>query len=205
LTQLLQNGFNVCFLYSQRNPRAYLPSQFARLWHARRKLLLHPSACQRDYAYFMKRMPEKIDRLVDMLCQASGMSAQELRSHHHFLQAFSFTRMVEAYQPDYLHSYFFYEGTLFTLFASYLLDIPRGVSCYADHMLKDYILKVVPLHLATSHIVIATSHRIKQELLDFAPEVDPARIIVKHNPVNVAQFPTVRLANPEQEQLDRLL
>src|SRR5215831_5586684 len=205
LTQLLQRGFAVRFLYSQRNPRAYLSSQFARLWHARRKLILHPSVCQRDYAHFMKRMPEKIDRLVAMLCQASGMSSQELRNHYHFLQAFSFTRMVEAYQPDYLHSYFFYEGTLFTLFASYLLDIPRGVSCYTDHMLTDYSLKVVPLHLATCQIVIATSHRIKQELLDLAPDVDPARIIVKPNAVNMAQFPTVSLANPEQEQPYRLI
>src|SRR5215510_11035187 len=205
LTQLLQCGFDVRFLYSQRNPRAYLPSQFARLWHARRKLILHPSVCQRDYAYFMKLMPEKIDRLVDLLCRASGISSQELRSHYHFLQAFSFTRMVEAYQPDYLHSYFFYEGTLFTLFASYLLDIPRGVSCYADHMLEDYILKVVPLHLATCHIVLATSHRIKQELLDLAPEVDPERILVKPNAVNVAQFPAVSLANPEPDQPYRLI
>src|SRR5215831_20081853 len=31
LTQLLQRGFAVRFLYAQRNPRAYLPSQFARL------------------------------------------------------------------------------------------------------------------------------------------------------------------------------
>ena len=205
LTQLLQRGFDVRFLYSQQNPWAYLPSQFARLWHARRQLILHPSVCQRDYAYFRQSMPEKIDRLVAMLCQASGMSSREVRSHYHFLQAFAFTRMVEAYQPAYLHSYFFYEGTLFTLFASYLLDIPRGVSCYTDHMLKDYILKVVPLHLATSQIVIATSHRIKQELLDLAPEVDPARIIVKPNAVNMAQFPAVSLANPEQEQPYRLI
>src|SRR5262249_3281747 len=115
------------------------------------------------------------------------------------------TRMVEAYQPDYLHSYFFYEGTLFTLFASYLLDIPRGVSCYADHMLKDYVLKEVPLHLATCDIVIATSHRIKQELIDIALEVDPERIIVKPNAVNMAQFPAVCLKNPAKEEPYRLL
>ena len=205
ITQLLQHGFDVRFLYSELNPRAYLPSQFSRLWHRRRKLLLHPDICQRDYAYFVQRMPEKIDRLVDMVCKASGMSPQELRSHHHFLQAFAFTRMVAAYQPEYLHSYFFYEGTLFTLFASYLLDIPRGVSCYADHMLKDYILKMVPLHLATCNIVIATSQRIKQELIDIAPEVDPERIIVKPNAVNSAQFPAVRLKNPEKAQPDRLI
>ena len=205
LTQLLRHGFQLRFLYANLQPRAYLPSQFSPLWHARRRLILHPSVCQRDYAYFMQRMPVKIDRLVEMVCQASGMSPQELRSHDHFLQAFSFTRMVEAYQPDYLHSYFFYEGTLFTLFASYLLDIPRGVSCYADHMLKDYPLKVVPLHLETCNLIIATSHRIKQELVGIAPEVDPDRIIVKPNAVNASQFPVVHLRHPEQEQPYRLL
>ena len=74
-------------------------------------------------------------------------------------QAFAFARCADAYAPDYLHSYFFYEGTLFALVASMLLDIPRGVSCYADHMLDDYALKVVGLHLRQTSLVIATSQR----------------------------------------------
>src|SRR5215475_1844444 len=153
----------------------------------------------------MKRMTEKIDRLVALLCQASGMSSHELRNHYHFLQAFAFTRMVEAYQPDYLHSYFFYEGTLFTLFASYLLDIPRGVSCYADHMLHDYPLKVVALHLQHCQMVVATSQRIKQELTEIAPGADPERIIVKPNAINTTQFPVMALGNPEPGEPFRLL
>jgi glycosyltransferase involved in cell wall biosynthesis/SAM-dependent methyltransferase len=114
------------------------------------------------------------------------------------LQAFAFARMVEAYRPDYLHSYFFYEGTLFTFIASYLLNIPRGVSCYADHMLKDYALKVVPLHLRQCSLTIATSDRIKRELRVIAPGVDPDRIIVKPNAINTAQFPVVSRREPDK-------
>lgn len=205
LTQVIQQGFDVRFLYSQLTSRDQIPVQFTPLWRARRKLILQPGVCKRDYAYFAKRMPEKVDMLTKVLCQASGLSPQELHDHHHFLQAFSFTRMVEAYRPDYLHSYFFYEGTLFALFASYLLDIPRGVSCYADHMLKDYDLKVVPLHLEQCSLVVATSQRIKQELMSIAPKVDPNRIIVKPNAVNVGRYPVAVREEPGQGQPHRLI
>jgi glycosyltransferase involved in cell wall biosynthesis len=133
------------------------------------------------------------------------MSSADLRSHYHFLQAFAFTRMVEAYQPDFLHSYFFYEGTLFTFIASFLLNIPRGVSCYADHVLNDYALKVVPLHLKQCSLIIATSQRIKQELLDIVPHADPELILVKPNAVNAAQFPTVTFQEPMNGQPYRLV
>jgi glycosyltransferase involved in cell wall biosynthesis len=205
LTQLIRRGFNLRFLYSKLDREQPMPSQFSRLWRARRRLILHQSVCEQSYDYFLKRMPEKIDALVDMLCRASGMTPQEVRGHHHFLQAFPFTRMVEAYRPDYVHSYFFYEGTLFGLIAAYLLDIPRGVSCYADHMLKDYTFKAVPLHLRQCSLVIATSHRIKQELVNIAPQANPDRIIVKPNAINTAQFPIVDRKEPKNGQPYRLV
>ena len=198
LTQLILRGFEVRFLYSNLNRQEPLPSQFARLWRSRRRLILHPAVCERSYAYFLKRMPQKIDMLVDMLSRASGLSSQELRSDRHFLQAFSFARMVEAYRPDYLHSYFFYEGSLFALIASYLLDIPRGVSCYADHVLKDYSLKVVPLHLRQCSLVIATSRRIKRELINIERAVDSERILIKSNAINVTRFPVMNRREPDK-------
>lgn len=205
LTQLIRRGFKVRFIYSKLDREQPMPSQFSRLWRARRRLILHPSVCEGSYAYFLKRMPEKIDALVDMLSRASGMTPQEVRSHYHFLQAFSFSRMVEAYRPDYLHSYFFYEGTLFALVASHLLDIPRGVSCYADHILEDYALKVVPLHLRQCNLLIATSERIKRELLSIAPQAEPDRIVVKPNAINAAQFPVEVRKDPENGQPYRLV
>lgn len=205
LTQLIKNGYDVRFLYSKLNSRDQIPAQFTPLWRARRKLILHTSVFMRDFFYYAKRMPEKIDMLINVLCQASGMSPQDIRNHYHFLQAFAFTRMVEAYKPDYLHSYFFYEGSLFTLVASFLLDIPRGVSCYADHLLKDYDLKVVPLHLEQCSLIIATSERIKRELISIASKINQNSIIVKPNAINVKNFPPFRRKEPEPERPYRLI
>ncbi len=200
LVQLMRRGFDLRFLYSQLNPRNYLPDQFDSLWQAKRKLVTHPRIYERDFSYFRGKMPERVQALIDRLCRTSGLSAAELLGHYHFRQAFSFTRMVEAFRPDYLHSYFFYEGTLFTYIASYLLDIPRGVSCYADHLLDDYVLKMVPLHLEQCSLVIATSNRIKRELRAIAPYVDPAKIVVKPNAVNAGRFPVLSRTDPDAGQ-----
>lgn len=205
LSQLMANGFALRFLYWEQNPQEYIPPQFSKLWRARRPLLPRWTVWHQDYAHYAERMPDKIGALVEMLCQASGVTEQELRNNNHFFQAFSFTRMVEAYRPSYLHSYFFYEGTLFTFIASYLLDIPRGVSCYADHMMKDYAFKLIPLHMKQCSLVVATSHRIKEELLGLAPDTDPDRILVKPNAVDGRHFPLVSPEEPEQGQPYRLL
>jgi glycosyltransferase involved in cell wall biosynthesis len=204
LSEMARRGFDLRFLYSKLNPRSYLPPQFFRVWSGKRKLTLHHAVCERDYAYYRERMPDKVESLVAMVSAASGISPEELRNHYHFKQAFAFTRTVEACRPDYLHSYFFYEGTLFTLFASYLLDIPRGVSCYADHMLDDYALKLVPLHLSQCELVIATSARIKRELMEIAPGADPDRIIVKPNAVDSARFPATVRRDPVKGQPFRI-
>ena len=108
LSQLVHAGFDLRFLYSKLDSRDGLPSQFSSVWSAKRKLVLAPAVCERDYDYFRRLMPEKVDGLVETLCRFSGMSERELRNHRHFLQGFAFARMVEAYRPDYLHSYFFY-------------------------------------------------------------------------------------------------
>ena len=196
LAELARKGFQLRFLYSKLNPRNHLPPQFSRLWSLKRKLVLHPTVCERDYAYYCRRMPGRVEALVDRICAVSGLSPAELRNHYHFKQGFAFTRTVEACRPDYLHSYFFYEGTLFTLIASYLLGIPRGVSCYSDHMLDDYALKVVPLHLGQCSLVIATSARIKRELIAIAPNADPDRILVKPNAVDCSRFPVANRTEP---------
>ena len=165
LTQLEKRGFDVRLIYSKLASRDYLSPQFGDLWKAKRRLFLNRKIHEQDFVRYHSLMREKVEALVDKLCQASGLSRQALLSHDNFLQAFSFTRMAEAYRPQYLHSYFFYDRSLMALVAGYLLDIPRGVSCYADHLLNDYELKVVPLHLQLCDIIIATSARIKQELL----------------------------------------
>ncbi|MGH7449863.1 MAG: glycosyltransferase family 4 protein [bacterium] len=205
LAQLARNGFALRFLYFHHNSEVPLPGQFAPLWRARRRVILHPAVCRGAFDYFNQRMPEKVKRLIGVLRQASGMSEPELQQHRHFMQAFACARVVAAYRPDYLHSYFFYEGTLFALVAAFLLDIPRGLSCYTDHMLDDYELKLAPLHLEHCRLVIATSARIKQELIDIAPHAESDRIIVKPNAINVAPFPVMNRQEPQNGQPYRLL
>jgi glycosyltransferase involved in cell wall biosynthesis/peptidoglycan/xylan/chitin deacetylase (PgdA/CDA1 family) len=191
LTQLIRGGFHVRFLYSHLDREQRLSSQFRPLWRARRRLTLDPGVCERAQEYFECRMPERVNRLVMTLSRASGLTPEAVRGHRHFRQAFAFARMVEAYRPAYIHSYFFYEGSLFALVASQLLGVPRGVSCYADHMLDDYDLKVVALQLRLCPLVIATSERIKQELLAIAPAMSASQILVKPNGINVDRFPAV--------------
>jgi len=197
LTQLIKADFELRFIYSKCNSREHFPVGLNLLWRARRKLIEHPKIAQRTFLHFKKTMPEKVNALIDFLMSASDMSFDELCNHHSFLNAFSFVRMVQIYQPDYLHSYFFYDRSLFTLIASYLLDIPRGVSCYADHLLKDYELKLTRQHLEQCSLVIATSKRIKQELIEIAPQVDSDRILVKPNAIDPKQFPILKLKQPE--------
>jgi glycosyltransferase involved in cell wall biosynthesis len=197
LTQLVRHGSDVRVIYSEEDSRDLLSPQHACLWEGKRRLFLNTEVHRRDLAHYRARMPEKIDYLVDRLGEASGLSRDAVSNHDNFLQAFSFTRMVEAYRPHYLHSYFFYDRSLMTLVAGYLLGIPRGVSCYADHLLKDYELKVVPLHMELCDVVVATSERIKRELLEIAPKTDPDRIIVKPNGIDTEAFPALARTEPE--------
>ena len=196
LTQLSRQDFDVRLVYSKLDSREYLSTQFSDLWKVKRRLFLNPSVHERDFARYQARMPDRVESLIQKLCESSGMARQDLFQHGNFLQAFSFTRMVEAYRPQYLHSYFFYDRSLMALVAGYLLDIPRGVSCYADHLLKDYELKVVPLHMELCSIIIATSERIKRELLEIAPRTDPSRILVKPNGIDTDCFPVMQRIEP---------
>ncbi|HEV8598779.1 MAG TPA: glycosyltransferase, partial [Gemmatimonadales bacterium] len=205
LCSLAEQGFAVRLIYSKLDPRDQLPKPFALLWKAKRRLLLNRKMHARDFAHYRRRMPEKLETLVGKLCSASGLSPQDLMAHGNFLEAFSFTRMVEAYRPAYLHSYFFYDRSLMALIAGYLLDIPRGISSYADHMLKDYELKIVPLHLELCDVVVATSERIKRELMEFAPLADPGRIVVKPNGIDTDTFAELERTEPPEGAPFRLI
>lgn len=196
LASLMDGGHAVRLGYSTAASQADLGGRFASLWPARRRLAQHDAIHRRSLAHFRRRMPARVEALLADLAEASGMSVDQVASHANVLEGFTFARMAEAYRPAYLHSYFFYDRSLMTLIASELLDIPRGVSCYADHMLKDYELKVVPLHLQRAAVVVATSERIKDELLALAPGVDPRRILVKPNGIDAGRFPVVERPDP---------
>jgi glycosyltransferase involved in cell wall biosynthesis len=205
LTQLARTGFELRLIYSKLDSCDYLHPHFAILWKGKRRLFLNNRIHERDFARYRERMPDKVESLIQKLCAASAMAREDLILHGNFLQAFSFTRMVEAYRPQYLHSYFFYDRSLMALVAGYLLNIPRGISCYADHLLKDYELKVVPLHLELCDIVIATSERVKRELLEIAPHADPNRVLVKPNGIATECFPVMQRREPAEGEPFRLV
>lgn len=202
LTQLARQGFRIRFIYSKLNAKANLPPQFSPVWRARRRMVLHPRVCEWARQDIARRLPDRLDRVVEEVARAAGSTPEAVRAHRHFHHALVFTSLVEAARPDYLHSYFFYEGSLFALVAGELLGIPRGVSCYADHMLDDYELKLVRLHLQQCAIAVATSDRIRGELMALAPDADHDRIIVKPNGINAERFrPVTRAAPGEQLRL----
>jgi glycosyltransferase involved in cell wall biosynthesis len=180
-------GFALRMFHAETGPRAELAHPCAVLWGLRRRLVLHRSTGADDLAHYRASMPQRVTHLLQRLADAAGLGVDELLRHEHLLQAFSFARAVEAWHADYLHSYFFYEQSLFVWVAANLLDLPRGVSCYADHLLDDYPLKLVALHLATAAVVVATSRRIGAELamLHGGPL---ATVLVKPNAVDCASF-----------------
>lgn len=188
LCELVRAGFNLRFLFTKLEDRRRLPAEFSCLWRLKRRVLLDKTTAVKDLEYYRRRMPAKVEALTQVLCEESGLSAETLTRHEHFLHAFSFARMVEAWRAEYLHSYFFYERTLFVFVASYLLGIPRGVSCYADHLLKDYELKLVPLHLKTCNLVLATSRRIKSELENICRAGEMPNIVVKPNAIDTLRY-----------------
>ena len=60
--------------------------------------------------------------------------------------------------------------------AAFLLNIPRGVTAYADHLMGDYAFKCVALHLELADIVVArateqmdTPFRRHEFVWDFTP------------------------------------
>jgi glycosyltransferase involved in cell wall biosynthesis len=205
LTQLIRNGFQTRFVYSHADPHTSLPRQFSPLQCFSRRLFLHPMVCERAFDRYNRRFPTKVQQLIHAICRASGMQPEDLSRNSHFLQSFAFAELVEAFRPHYLHSYFFYEGTLFSFIASSLLDIPRGITCYADHQLQDYPLKLVSLHLEQCQLIIATSERIKQELLALAPAIHDNKILVKPNAVNTRKFPILPGVESDNRGTHRLV
>jgi glycosyltransferase involved in cell wall biosynthesis len=196
LASMIEDGYQVRLGYSTAAPFADLGGRFESLWPARRRLEQHVAIHRRSLARFRQRMPGRVDALIDALAEASGLDPAQVAAHGNVLEGFTYARMAEAYGARYLHSYFFYDRTLMSLIAAELLDIPRGVSCYADHMLRDYELKVVPLHLRRAALVVATSARIRDELLAIAPDMDPAKILVKPNGIDCRRFPVIERAEP---------
>ncbi len=204
LLTLIEKNVNVRIVYCQPSGRNRLPTECLPLWRNKRRLVLTEANGVRDLEYYQRRMPAKVREIKQQVSEASGLSWQELSTHLHFRCAFSFARYVEAWQPDYLHTYFFYEASLFGLVASSLLGLPYGISCYSDHMLDDYSLKMVPLHMDLCDVVVATSARIRQELVLLSGKDIPAAI-VKPNGIDTTLFSARALSKPSHNHPFRVV
>jgi glycosyltransferase involved in cell wall biosynthesis len=190
ILELMKGGFEVRFAYAALAPRSELPDDAAAVWAIRRRIPLFESTSWPDMFRCWHLWPQRFLALVKQISDVTGMSEKEVREHRHFRFACTFTLMAKAWGAEYIHTYFFYEQALYGLVASTLLGLPRGVSCYADHMLDDYELKLVALHMRTCDVVVATSARIKQELEAIAGS-PVAEAIVKPNGIDASRYPVV--------------
>jgi len=146
----------------------------------------------RDRDHFEKTRPGRLRAFLERVAAATGKPVEQLEKEPLVLQGCTFARMAELAGADYLHSYFFYDQSFMVMQAAWLLGLPRGVSCYADHMLKDYDYKLVPLQVELSDVIVATSARIKRELLAMTGGKFGDKIIVKPNGVDGGRFPAVQ-------------
>lgn len=146
----------------------------------------------RDRDHFEKTAPGRLRSFLERVAAATGKPVEQLEKEPLVLQGCTFARMAQLAGANYLHSYFFYDQSFMVMQAAWLLGLPRGVSCYADHMLQDYDYKLVPLQVELSDVIVATSARIKRELLQMTGGKHADKIIVKPNGVDGARFPPVQ-------------
>ncbi len=204
LAALEAAGFDVRLAYTAGGAPEALPPQCAALASRALRLPAEPSITRRDLAYFRSTRPAAVAALLALLTRASGRSERQLLTDDHLLRAFSLARIAEAWGAELVHSYFFYEGSLAAFVVQQLLGLPRGVTCYADHLLDDYRLKLVALQLARADLVVATSERVRRELALLAPTCAP-RMIVKPNAVDGRFYPPLVRPEPASGASFRLL
>lgn len=189
LEQMRKGGFDVRLAYLTLGDRKDLADDAAELWGRRQRIPVRKVIGMEDVEWCRREFCSKFVALVERLASASGFAEGEIFAHRDFRLACAFTRLAAAWKAEYVHTYFFYEQALCGLVASALLDIPRGVTCYADHMVQDYALKVLPLQMATCDVVVATSERIRTELDQIAGQALP-QVMVKPNGIDSSRYST---------------
>ena len=188
---LTHMGLDLKMFHWADNDFDQLQPAFAYLKDNRVQLKTNMKQHRKDMEHFEKTRPGRLDTLLARLAGPTGKTVEELAEEPMVLRACTFARMAELANARYLHSYFFYDQSFMTFVAAWLLDIPRGVSCYADHMMDDFPFKVVALQLQMATVVVATSARIKTELVGIGGDECADKIVVKPNGVNGDRFPAV--------------
>ena len=188
---LTDMGLDLKMFHWAENDLDQLQPAFSYLKDNRVQIKSNMKQHRSDKEHFEKTRPGRLEALIEKLSAATGRTAEDLNEEPLLLRACTFARHAELAGANYLHSYFFYDQSFMVLVASWLLEIPRGVSCYADHMMDDYPLKVVALQLQHADVIVATSARIKEELVGIGgPEVAD-KVVVKPNGVNGERFEAI--------------
>lgn len=184
---LLDAGLDLRLVHGRHGRARELAPPLARLADAAVRFRPGRRAGAAELARARRLDPRRVAELLERLSDATGLPIETIERHPHVLHAFAFAALAESFRPDYLHSWFFYEGALAVFVASELLGIPRGLTAYADYRLDDYPFKTVALQLERARLVVATSRRIRDELVARAPAV-ATRVLVKPNSVDLASF-----------------
>lgn len=183
-------GAEVAVFYLQEGDRDSVSPAFDYLLRNSVRLPNAAEISREDFAYYRRRNAGQVVALLEVISEASGVPVDQLRNDPDIHRAFSFTRKIALYGARYLHTYFFYAEALNGLVARWMLGIPRGLTAYADHVLDDWHLKLVPLHLKTSNVIVATSRKIEEELVAIGGEECRPKILVKPNGVDGRRFPS---------------
>ena len=189
MVSLRQTGLDVQLFHWDLGSTDQLHKAFQYLYDNRTQLQPEWSTHKKDKEHFERTRPGRLRSFLERISPLCGKSIEELEKAPIVMQACSFARMAELANARYLHSYFFYDQSFMAMLAAWLLELPRGVSCYADHMMDDYEFKFVPLHIELADVVIATSARIKRELSELSGGKYDDKIVVKPNGVDGERFP----------------
>ena len=189
MISLRQMGLDVKLFHWDLGSTDQLHAAFQYLYDNRTQLQPVWENHKKDKEHFEKTRPGKLRSFLERISPLCGKSVEELEKEPIVMQGCTFARMAELAGARYLHSYFFYDQSFMAMQAAWLLDLPRGVSCYADHMMDDYPWKFVPLHVELCDVIVATSARIKRELSELSGGKYDDKIIVKPNGVDGQRFP----------------
>ena len=189
MVSLQQTGLDVQLFHWDLGGTDQLHAAFQYLYDNRTQLQPEWGTHKKDKEHFEQTRPGRLRAFLERISPLCGKSVEELEKAPIVMQACTFARMAELANARYLHSYFFYDQSFMAMLAAWLLELPRGVSCYADHMMDDYEFKFVPLHIELADVVIATSARIKQELSELSGGKFDDKIVVKPNGVDGERFP----------------
>lgn len=190
MISLRQMGLDVKLFHWDLGSTDQLHAAFQYLFDNRTQLQPVWENHKKDKEHFEKTRPGKLRSFLERISPLCGKSVEELEKEPIVMQGCTFARMAELAGARYLHSYFFYDQSFMAMQAAWLLDLPRGVSCYADHMMDDYPWKFVPLHVELCDVIVATSARIKRELSELSGGKFDDKIIVKPNGVDGQRFPS---------------